>query len=254
MAIVVQPLPFSSVIYPTGKSLLNFRNTSQAVRIKNISLNPSGKSPLRDLPVSPDERGGSRSSRTRGGMRWTRKFATDERKPSGRQRRVVPTPRRWCQVRGKQNFPRATVARKPGHRGERGISRRNHCAGKVGMPPLDLYARVRFFVQVCTRDRGCSAHPAFPAPSSLSRAANRRKARAHRAARTRERVSRVTLQRSSSSPAKADDPVFQRRRRYVSKAAAYWIPACAGDDVSERQLCISHAGGAMTTYYSSTPA
>jgi len=33
------------------------------------------------------------------------------------------------------------------------------------MPPLNLYARVRFFVHVCTRDRGCSAHPAFPAPS-----------------------------------------------------------------------------------------
>src|SRR6266851_9045377 len=33
------------------------------------------------------------------------------------------------------------------------------------MPPLNLYARVRFFVHVCTRDRGCSAHPVFPAPS-----------------------------------------------------------------------------------------
>ena len=31
--------------------------------------------------VSPDERGGSRSSRTRGGMQWTRKLARDERKP-----------------------------------------------------------------------------------------------------------------------------------------------------------------------------
>jgi hypothetical protein len=35
------------------------------------------------------------------------------------------------------------------------------------MPPLNLYARVRFFVQFCTRDRGCSVHPAFPAPSSF---------------------------------------------------------------------------------------
>ena len=37
------------------------------------------------------------------------------------------------------------------------------------MPPLNLYARVRFFVHVCTRDRGCSAHPAFPAPSCCYR-------------------------------------------------------------------------------------
>src|SRR5947209_4980597 len=33
------------------------------------------------------------------------------------------------------------------------------------MPPLHLYARVRFYSCICTRDRGCSAHPAFPAPS-----------------------------------------------------------------------------------------
>ena len=39
------------------------------------------------------------------------------------------------------------------------------CAGKAGLPPLNLYARVRFFVHLCTRDRGCSAHPVFPAPS-----------------------------------------------------------------------------------------
>ena len=43
----------------------------------------------------------------------------------------------------------------------------NHCAGNVGLPPLNLYARVRFFAQFCTRDRGCSAHPAFPAPSDF---------------------------------------------------------------------------------------
>jgi len=33
------------------------------------------------------------------------------------------------------------------------------------LPPLNLYARVRFAMCICTRDRGCSAHPAFPAPS-----------------------------------------------------------------------------------------
>src|SRR6266702_6238835 len=41
----------------------------------------------------------------------------------------------------------------------------SHCAGNAGLPPLNLYARVRFFAQFCTRDRGCSAHPVFPAPS-----------------------------------------------------------------------------------------
>src|SRR5260370_6447786 len=52
-------------------------------------------------------------------------------------------------------------------------SRVQNCAKKrtrayryAGLPPVNLYARVRFFAQFCTRDRGCSAHPAFPAPSS----------------------------------------------------------------------------------------
>src|ERR1700682_994934 len=31
---------------------------------------------------------------------------------------------------------------------------------------LYLYARVRLLLFFCTRDRGCSKHPAFPAPSS----------------------------------------------------------------------------------------
>ena len=34
------------------------------------------------------------------------------------------------------------------------------------MPRLYLYARVRIHLPThCTRDRGCSKHPAFPAPS-----------------------------------------------------------------------------------------
>jgi hypothetical protein len=34
--------------------------------------------------------------------------------------------------------------------------------------PLNLYARVRIFLMHnCTRDRGCSAHPVFPASSTF---------------------------------------------------------------------------------------
>ena len=35
------------------------------------------------------------------------------------------------------------------------------------MFPLNLYARVRFVCALCTRDRGCSEHPVFPAPSTF---------------------------------------------------------------------------------------
>jgi hypothetical protein len=65
---------------------------------KNIPLSPSGKSALPARAISPDERGGSRSSRTCGGMRWTRIAAKDERRYLVRRSRVVLTPRCWCQV------------------------------------------------------------------------------------------------------------------------------------------------------------
>src|SRR5713101_4251816 len=51
----------------------------------------------------------------------------DERCCCGRRSRVVLTPRRWCQVRGvasaqpglDKTYPLTTVAKEPGHRGER---------------------------------------------------------------------------------------------------------------------------------------
>src|SRR3982074_1067105 len=39
-----------------------------------------------------------------------------------------------------------TVTRRIRRRGERGISRKAHCAGNAGLPPLNLYARVRIFL------------------------------------------------------------------------------------------------------------
>jgi len=45
----------------------------------------------------------------------------------------------------------------------------NHCAGNAGVLQLYLYARVRTLRTYCTRDRGSSKHPAFPAPSCSGR-------------------------------------------------------------------------------------
>ena len=42
------------------------------------------------------------------------------------------------------------------------------------------------------------------------------------------RRARLAPQTRSSSPAQAGAPVFQRRRRLSGRAAAYWMPACAG--------------------------
>ena len=61
------------------------------------------------------QRGGSRSSRTRGGMRWTRAAHLTRALACGRRSRVVLTPRRWRQV--SRRYPRGDggkQARSPG--------------------------------------------------------------------------------------------------------------------------------------------
>src|SRR5687768_8020979 len=56
---------------------------------------------------------------------------------------------------------------KPAHRGERDISRKAIAQGMSACSPLTCMLVCAFLCALCTRDRGCSAHPAFPAPSIL---------------------------------------------------------------------------------------
>jgi hypothetical protein len=63
-------------------------------------------------------------------------------------------------------IPQATVAKEPGHRGEREISRKTIACGNAGRSGVLVVARVRSTNTKCTRGCGCSGHPAFPTPSS----------------------------------------------------------------------------------------
>ena len=115
----------------------------------------------------------------------------DERCCSVRQNRVVLTPRRWRQVRGvasaqpglDKTYPLMTVAKEPGHRGERDISRKTIACGNAG--------RFR-----CTRCYSCAfchykghtrprVQRAPGIPHALFWARDKCTARAHRAARLR---------------------------------------------------------------------
>ncbi len=169
--------------------------------------------------VPPGKRGGSRSSRTRRGMRWTR--AASARRPiAGRSlQRLVSdfaARRRTAQLvdgevvwswrpdagvklckcawsptgRGGAIIGKATVARKPGHRGERGVSRKTIRAGKAGFARLSLWSTPRALFS--RGGHGCSLHPAFPAPSQLKRARTPAKPRARRAAGTRARTLKLS--------------------------------------------------------------
>jgi hypothetical protein len=64
------------------------------------------------------------------------------------------------------NFRKATEARKPDLRGERGISRKPLRAGMPGdSGELVVNTRVHFLHPMRTRGCGCTGHPAFPTPS-----------------------------------------------------------------------------------------
>jgi hypothetical protein len=113
-------------------------------------------------------------------MRWTRqRFAreviagrvlesvsdqqhADERCCCGRQNRVVLTPRRWRQVGGvasarpglDKTYPLMTVAKEPGHRGERDISRKTIACGNAGRFRCTRCCSCAFYhYQVHTRPR-----------------------------------------------------------------------------------------------------
>jgi hypothetical protein len=115
---------------PTGKSPEQFIDPTVQPLVKKYSDFPKTQiSPYIRRPVPP--RGVSRSSWTRGGMRWPQGALKTRALNCGRQNRMVLTPRRWRQVCGKR-FPRATVTKKPDRRGEYDISRKTIARGMPG--------------------------------------------------------------------------------------------------------------------------
>src|SRR5260370_40235586 len=89
-----------------------------------------------------------------------------------------------------------------------------------------------FFCAACTRDRGCSVHPVFPAPSLLNEGGSFGKPPAHHAARMRMHVPR------SSSPAHAGDPVRRGLSAQTVASLEYWIVRSSRTMTSESFLRI----------------
>ena len=117
-----------------------------------------------------------------------------------------PDTRCWCQVARRRSQPdRArsaansptTEARRIRLRGERGISRKAIAQGMPECSDCTCMLVCVFLRTVCTRDRGCSVHPAFPAPSFGREGFE--KLRAHRAARMRSHVRLSSPRRRGSS-------------------------------------------------------
>jgi hypothetical protein len=111
-------------------------------------------------PFRAHKRGASRSSRTLGAGCGGRGSAPDERHGRGRRSRVVLTPRRWRQVGGKISRRRwwqeSPVTK------ESAKETVNHRAGKAGLLPLNLYARVRYSCTILHARPRVQRAPGFP--------------------------------------------------------------------------------------------
>ncbi len=109
-----------------------------------------------------------------------------------------------------------------------------------------LYARVRNFLQICTRDRGCSAHPAFPAPSDYRRSRKLLADLGRNASRECGRMSSniaVSETFHSRRPGLEPGPILRGTdccRRYLSPVLSpigrgVWVPAQGRDDKERRR-------------------
>ena len=149
---------------PTGKSLLIFRNRVKPKNQKESKILRFRRraNQRHRLAYPVPLRGASAIVTNVGTGCGGRGCAPDERRGNVRRRRVVLTPRCWCQVGGK--FPAGDGDKKADHRGERDISRKAIAQGMSDALRCPVCSCAHFLCN-CTRDRGCSAHPAFPAPS-----------------------------------------------------------------------------------------
>src|SRR5216117_2099292 len=109
-----------------------------------------------------------------------------------------------------------TVSNKPGHRGEREVSRKTIARGMPGRSGVTVVTMLVCFVFYRTRGCGRIQRPAFPAPS-----VSKGERFMHSSGDSRRGNAKVCLMNAnalhshSSSSAKADDPVFQRRLRII---------------------------------------
>jgi len=135
------------------------------------------------------QRGVSRSSRTRGGMRWTQAALLTRARTCGRRSRVVLTPRRWRQVGGSTSAgDGGKKARSPvGHRGEHEVTVKTIAQGRLGSSGEPVVTMLVWFFYSHARLRVRRA-PGFPCALYFHGRMISGKARAPRAAGMRAHI------------------------------------------------------------------
>jgi hypothetical protein len=187
------------------------------LRIENIPLLISPKSAPSSRHPASSKRGVASSRYVECGLRWTRwrcarealqgglklclgavsdRSAQGERRCCVRQKRVVLAPVAGVKLAeadrirpgslGRQSA--ATEARGIRLREERAISRQTIAQGRPDALRWTCMLVCALPCAHCTRDRGCSAHPVFPAPSRYGGGKQPGTTRARRAAGTRRHI------------------------------------------------------------------
>jgi hypothetical protein len=141
-------------------------------------------------------RGALRTSRTRGGMRWTQK-ARETHAPDAYGEVA------WFGRRGAGAKLAIGSAGDGGKRAvlreEREVSRKATAQGRPGCSACTCMLVCAFAMCTGTRDRGCSKHPVFPAPSIQEEGNETFKPRVKHAARMRKLV-QPSLRAQRSNP------------------------------------------------------
>ena len=135
--------------------------------------------------------------------------------------------------------PPATVANKPGHRGEHVIGVKTIAQGKSDCSgePVVINSCAFYF---CTRGYGCIEHPAFPAPSVWEGKEISGKPRAYRAARSRNCIYTSLRGANGSRECAPDDRL---RDEAIHPSACGPMDCFASLAMTWRQLC--HTGSAI---------
>ena len=188
------------------------------------------------MPSRPGKRGVGHRHERWGGERWTRRCPRARliagriyRSVSGHDARRRTARRRTAKacgpdasvvgVKSRGGFESPTGRTTPYSRGDGVKQARSPGRARYRpLKPLRRESRIAsagpvcscacFFAQVCTRDRGCSAHPAFPAPSFFQRVRNFLcRPRADRAAGTRRCVFLPVIPGREANPESRDSPM-----------------------------------------------
>src|SRR6266705_1077891 len=135
-------------------------------RIKNISVFTNPKSAIYLLHPVPFRGAYHDRHETWDGVRWTLVVPTTN---GARAYGEVVWSRRpicWRQVPGNKLLRSDGGKRASAHRGERVISRKAIAQGMSDVLRCPVCSCAQLLLH-CARDLGCSAHPAFPAPSDF---------------------------------------------------------------------------------------